>query len=129
MRTYHLTIEPQWVGTKDPKRFTLPMSLNARAHWAERRRVDQAFKEATFWACKEAKAKPLGRARIELTHFAVRPRDRDNRYASVKAIIDAIVDAKVIPDDSDEYLDLECLSVKVPHKDEERVEITIEEIV
>ena len=97
MRIYTLTIEPQWVGTKDPKRFTLPMSLNSRAHWAARRRVNQAFKEATFWACKEAKAKRLGRARILLTHFAVAPRDRDNLYASVKAIIDAIVDAKVIP--------------------------------
>lgn len=128
-RHFFLRLNPIVVpGRKKDRRYTIPPSMNARIHWRVRHRINDLWKEATFWACKEARIPKLKKARIQFTHCTVSPRDRDNLYASVKAILDAIVDARIIPDDKDEFLDLSCRSLKVPHREDERILIEIIEL-
>lgn len=128
-RSFSFRLDPLIIpGRNKDRRLTIPPSLNARVHWRERHRINSLWKEATFWACKKARIPKLKTARIELVHHTVFPRDRDNLYASVKAILDAIVLAKVIPDDKDACLDLSCRSVREAHKADEHIQVTITEI-
>jgi hypothetical protein len=79
-----------------------------------------------FVLCKEQRIPALGKARIEMVNYTTRPLDRDNLYSSFKNLGDSIVDAGVIPDDSEEYLDLKCRNVRVKTRAEEAVVITIQ---
>lgn len=52
--------------------------------------------------------------------------DRDNLYGSYKQLIDAIRGAGIIVDDSDKWLDLQCVNVKSTRKDQKTVIIISE---
>ena len=98
---------------------TLPAGmelLNANdrdSHWARRKRITRALREAAGWAARAQHIPPLTRARITAVYEPPdrRRRDAPNWYPSFKAAIDGLVDAKVLVDDSDRYvtaLEMKC---------------------
>lgn len=87
------------------------LSLNDREHWAVKARKAKAWRSCahlhaitTLGAPLCARSRP--RSFVEVT-FPVkqnRRRDPHNAIATVKPIIDGLVDAGVWPDDTDEYV-------------------------
>lgn len=91
-----------------------PLSLNARqAHWAQRHRNVRVWREATGWAVKAARVPRLAQAIVTLhvTPPDRRRRDRHNLHATLKPILDALIDAGVIADDDPEHLAAEEIQV------------------
>lgn len=75
--------------------------------WHKRAELTQQWRGDFKILAKEAKIPPLKTAVIEvhqITPTRVRP-DPGSIYPAVKAAIDGLVDAKVIPDDGPDYID------------------------
>ena len=109
----------------------IPFSLNKRLHWAVRSKWNVEWKNTTYWEIKRFH-KQLGKipysfATITITLNTCYPLDRDNAYTACKSVVDGIVLAGVIPDDSDKYLDLKVKVNKVSKLGEQCVEICIVE--
>jgi hypothetical protein len=82
------------------------LNANHRMHWTRKAVLTRTIRAASFACVKGAKVPKLRRAQIVVEY---RPRDRRRRdvhnlYPSAKAAIDGLVDAGVLPDDSDRYL-------------------------
>lgn len=83
-----------------------PWTLNAErsgtrhAHWGETRRMTAEWREAFAWLARSQKRVRLERVEIE-AWIVMRGRlaDAGNHLPAVKAAIDGLVDAGVIPDD------------------------------
>lgn len=89
-------------------RFKLPTPLvlnaNAREHWAAKARKTRDLRQLA--ALKARTLPTMDRAHL-LVHVGwpdKRRRDADNIRPTLKALIDGIVDAGVLPDDSDAHL-------------------------
>jgi hypothetical protein len=84
------------------------LSPNVDLHWAEKRRRARELRKAA-WALAYAQKIPrLERAAITVTYHPPDRRRRDNDNipaASGKHCIDGIVDAKVLEDDSPEFVE------------------------
>ena len=81
-------------------------SANDRGHWSRGHRLTKHWRQlATIYARKE-RIPALDRARIVVTfHKPTRRRyDPANYYPTVKAIVDGLVDAGVLPDDDGLHL-------------------------
>jgi hypothetical protein len=87
------------------------LSMNDRHHWRVRARLVGAWRHAAHMAAVEQM--PPGRSRRRLPpslvrcHFDVptrRARDPHNLFATVKAIVDGLVDAGLWPDDTSEWV-------------------------
>lgn len=121
---WRFEVPPQTLGKRKQRTRRLPPSKNARMHWSTLARWSAAFREAAKEQAA-AVAPALGRARIELVNYTCQPMDRDNLYSAAKPIVDGIVDAGVVQDDSDEYVDLRCRNERVRKRAEERVVVEI----
>ena len=77
------------------------LSLNGREHWAVRARYTRTLKKAAWATALQAKIPRLERVSVVAEYQPPdrRHRDSDNPAASVKACIDGIVQAGVLPDD------------------------------
>lgn len=76
-------------------------------HWSTRAEAVAQWRGDFKVLAKEAKIPPLKSAVIEvhqITPTRVRP-DPGSIYPAVKAAIDGLVDAKVLPDDGPDYVD------------------------
>ncbi|THV25981.1 hypothetical protein [Glycomyces paridis] len=84
--------------------------LNANdrhGHWAQRSGPTREWREAAAWTARAAKVPGLQRASITaVVRRADRRTDTDaqNRYPTIKAAVDGLVDAGVLPDDKDQFL-------------------------
>lgn len=89
----------------------IPPSPNQtrREHWAKRAAAAKQWKRDAFYAAVEAREVWRGRVRFPLPSAAVRlvivsptsvRRDPDNAIASMKPLIDGLVQAGIIADDS-----------------------------
>lgn len=83
-------------------------SLNARPHWAQRHRVTAVLRR---WVELEARQAGLGahdRVQVRVTFHPPdrRRRDRDNLVRVQKTMVDGLVDAGVVPDDTPEHVDV-----------------------
>ncbi len=106
-------------------------SGNSRSHWAQKYRDGHDYGETVYLIAKSA-SREWGnweRAHVTVTQYACKPRDHDNFAASFKPGLDAIVKAGYIADDKPSCIDLSLRAVKVNKRADERVEITIEELV
>lgn len=80
------------------------LNLNDRDHWATRARIVKDWRQTAGWAAlqlpKDFRPCP-GKIVVEITLPVKRMQRRDghNYAATVKPIIDGLVDARVIPDD------------------------------
>ena len=86
------------------------LSANDKVHWAVRARLTKQLRQWGYLLGREGE----GVARLGLTHARVefefaypdrRRRDRSNLALTVKAIMDGLIDAGLLPDDSDRFLD------------------------
>lgn len=86
---------------------TPPLNLNDRGHWAPRARKVAAVRSTAAWLARQAGVGRHGRVRIEL-HYqpaARRRADAPNLIATQKPIVDGLVDAGVVRDDTAEFVD------------------------
>lgn len=107
-----------------------PVSLNASyGHDRHTRTAHVIEWRTSFWAlAKEAKVPPLTTVEIVVQcGMSGRVQDIGNCYVSVKAAIDGLVQAKVIPDDVGEHLvDLRYLPpVRIPPAQRDYMTLTI----
>jgi len=90
-----------------PMNRPMMMSANARKHWSARHRITKYWRHLAHVLAKQSKIPALAKARIVVT-FSFgdqRRRDSANFYPVAKAITDGIVDAGVLVDDSDKYVE------------------------
>lgn len=84
------------------------MNANQRyTHWSQRSEPTKLWRDAAAVATRRAGVPAMQRAAITaVVHRPDRRKDSDshNRYPTVKAVIDGLVDAGVLPDDCDRYL-------------------------
>lgn len=83
-----------------------PLSLNHRRHWSNDHRIRVQLMADVHWLLKGAKVPALDYAAIwlEWTPALPRRRDTDNLEPTRKAVIDAIVRAGLLPDDTREFV-------------------------
>lgn len=105
----------------------VPPSLNVwqRMHWSERRRLKEEWEWEIFALCN---GMPKGNSHIiieaDIYFDTVRRRDITNFEATVwKLTNDALVNAKVVPDDTHEYITNGVVQLHIDN--EPRTELTI----
>lgn len=86
------------------------ITANDKMHWAARSRLTKQLRQWGYLLGREGE----GVARLGLTHARVevefaypdrRRRDRSNLAPTVKALMDGLIDAGLLPDDADSFLD------------------------
>lgn len=97
-----------------------------RQHWTKRQGKKKKYK---LLIKQQTKNKHLGPVKVTYRTYTNRFKDWDNYGASFKLLGDALVDNKVIVDDSPKYIAIfEPLQIKVGTRKEQRIEIVIEDI-
>ena len=83
------------------------LTSNGRYHWAQKAGRTRALRVRAALAARAARIPPMARARITVhVHGRTRARtDPANAYPAVKACIDGLVDAGILPDDDAAHLD------------------------
>lgn len=86
---------------------TKPLSMNDRQHWTVKARVVEELRNASMILARAAKIPKCQKVRVTLIYEPRDQRRRDplNLVATLKPVQDGIVDAKVVPDDTGEYMD------------------------
>lgn len=86
------------------------ITANDKPHWAARARLTKQIRQWGYLLGREGE----GVVRLGLTHARVevefaypdrRRRDRSNLAPTVKALMDGLIDAGLLPDDADRFLD------------------------
>lgn len=121
--TLHIPAPAEWLNSND------------RGHWTRRDELTRTWRyAATVYAIKALRRGDLVacRGQVEITatiHRATRRgrSDAPNRWPTVKACIDALVDAKVLIDDSDRYV-LKTAFVPGEQVDGGRLTLTITDL-
>ena len=107
------------------------MSINQerRLHFRELVPLKQAWRLKGMAAARQAKVPRLSQAEIHVRVWLSRGilQDAGNAFPTAKSIQDGLVDAGVLPDDGPEYV--RYLGFHAPERGEDRVEITIVEVV
>lgn len=87
--------------------FTTALSLNDRDMWAVKAKKVKPWRDAAHVLAMHAKIPPLKRAKITLHYVPKDSRRRDvlNLAATLKPLEDGLVDAKVVPDDTSEFIE------------------------
>lgn len=78
-----------------------PLTANQRLHWARKAVLTKRCRETACWLAKSKKLPGAQRLTVTL-HYRPkerRRRDAHNLYPTVKALVDGLVDAGVVPDD------------------------------
>lgn len=83
------------------------LTANDRMHWRPRAEITAKWRRLGWATAKQARIPTLGRAHVLIEWLPPDRRRRDPANASPmgKALVDGLVDAGVLPDDSAEYLD------------------------
>lgn len=99
-----------WESRSIPLTRSKLLSANDKMHWAARSRLTKQLRQWGYLLGREGE----GVARLGLRHARVemefaypdrRRRDRSNLAPTVKAIMDGLIDAGLLPDDADRFLD------------------------
>jgi Holliday junction resolvase RusA-like endonuclease len=82
------------------------LNANRRVHWRVRAETTKDIRTAAYLATAARTVPALQRAQIVAEYRPPDRRRRDvhNLYPSAKAAVDGLVDARVLPDDSDAHL-------------------------
>ena len=99
----------------------------AKSHYAKYSTEKKAYTEEVAWLAKQARLPKLEKAYLVITWFEPdRRRDPDNIMAGQKFILDGLVQAGVIPGDSQKYIQGIYHRFRVDRKNP-RVEVVIED--
>jgi len=95
-------------------------------HWSVKAGEKNAW---VLWVRGQVLPKPVQKFKCRVAIWLFHPReyDRDNLFASVKPVVDALKHWRLIRDDSSEWLDLDVQQEKCPKKFQ-RTEIYIERL-
>lgn len=99
----------------------------ARAHWSQGAKFKREYTELVHWCVIGAHIKPVhGKAHIVVTFYERDDRrDADNIIGgALKYILDGLVAAGIVKDDSRKYVDLTIMPIKTD-KSAPRIEINI----
>lgn len=105
--------KPPAVPDPAPREWTvqLPAGLpllnaNQRLHWRRRAELTKNLRTLVWLLARDAGVPALRRAHVVAEYRPPDRRRRDvhNLYPSAKAAVDGLIDAGVLPDDSDRYL-------------------------
>lgn len=79
-----------------------PLSLNDRMHWAPANKIKQELRHLASWMPRVHKIPPLERVRVVLEWRVPdrRGRDDNNPHATLKPLVDGLVDGGLISGDS-----------------------------
>ena len=82
-------------------------SLNDRDHWRVKADKVKQWRDAAHVLAKAARIPPCRRIRVELHYVpaTAQRRDPDNLVAAYKPLCDGLVDAKVVADDTEFYVE------------------------
>ena len=118
--TQHLIIQGRLPGRNEAERA-------ARTSWALGAKLKKENTELVYWECKKQHIMPVSGIAIITVTFYERDnrRDTDNIYGGLKYILDGMVNAGIIVDDSRKYVKLQIMPVGVD-KLNPRIEIQIE---
>ena len=108
------------------------LSLNSRSHWAHKARVKKNDRVRVAGACMQHGLAGLHLTKAEvrvILHYRTRaPRDFDNAMAHIKGVLDELVDADVIADDSADVIGQTRIEFRAPSAVEGfEVELTYED--
>lgn len=99
-----------WASRVLPLTRSKLLTANDKMHWAARAKLTKQLRQWGYLLGREGE----GVARLGLTHARVevefaypdrRRRDRHNLAPTVKAVMDGLIDAGLLPDDADQFLD------------------------
>jgi crossover junction endodeoxyribonuclease RusA len=115
-----------------PLPFQTPLSLNDRmGHWAKAHAVAK-WREASTWAIKGAGIPHCRLIRVQLRYYPKvdRRRDPDNLVASMKPVCDALIDAGVVDDDTQDYVERKWpwIMPKLPTAPDGRFDLVVEQL-
>lgn len=105
-----MTSQLVWESRVLPLTRSKLLSANDKMHWAARAKLTKQLRQWGYLLGREGE----GAARLGLTHARVevefaypdrRRRDRSNLAPTVKALMDGLIDAGLLPDDADRFLD------------------------
>lgn len=86
---------------------TKPLSMNGRQHWRPKAREVSHVRRMTLLMAQQKRIPACTRIAVEL-HYAprdARRRDPLNLVATLKPVEDGLVDAGVVPDDTEQYVE------------------------
>ena len=95
-------------------------------HWAKKSRVKKSWENEIYYLCNKFNQPELKEAIVDITYYFKSNRRRDRDNYTPKFILDGLVKAGVIVDDSDNNLYLNW-KLKVD-KDNPRTEIEVREV-
>ena len=103
----------------------LPTTLNKflRMHWAVKKKYNDNWMLLGIAICGRPSFEP-GKAEIVITMYRSRLQDKDNRYGSVKSLVDVFTKLGWIRDDDMENLSLTVKEEKSKRKDQ-RTEVVL----
>lgn len=109
---------------------TKPMSLNDRSHWSQKAEDVAQLRADAGWCVREAKVARCQKVRVTMIYEPrdKRRRDKDNLVATLKPIVDALVDTSVIPDDTPEHVEYEMPLIDVPNGRQGRITVLVERL-
>ena len=105
-----MTAQLVWESRVLPLTRSKLITANDKMHWGVRARLTKQLRQWGYLLGREG----AGVARLGLTHARVemefaypdrRRRDRSNLAPTVKALMDGLIDAGLLPDDADRFLD------------------------
>lgn len=105
-----MTAQLVWESRVLPLTRSKLITANDKMHWAARSRLTKQLRQWGYLLGREGE----GVARLGLRHARVemefaypdrRRRDRSNLAPTVKALMDGLIDAGLLPDDEDRFLD------------------------
>lgn len=106
-----------------------PLSLNGRQHWAVKRRITAELRAEACLLARSARIPALAGIDVELHYVPrlARRRDRDNLVATLKPILDGLVDAGIVPDDAPQYVAWSPPAIDPPDQSDPRLYVIIKE--
>lgn len=107
-----------------------PISVNDERHWRYRWRAAKAIHARIHGAITYLKIPPLTGVHVAMHYYPPdrRRRDEDNLTRTQKHVIDALVTAGLIPDDTPEYVDWVKPTIHPPDRTNPRIEFILTEI-
>lgn len=105
-----------------------PLTLNSRMHWAAKAKTVAAIRRESATRARSLGIGPQDRIAVQL-HYRPRDkriRDRSNLIGTQKPLLDGLVDAGVVPDDDDRYVDEQMPKIHPPSPDGPALWLTIE---
>ncbi len=90
-----------------PLTFTKPpLNMNQRMHWAQKAKITKAIRHEAMVRCRATRIRKANHITVQL-HYQPRDnrrRDASNLMPTQKALVDGIVDAGIVPDDTPQYV-------------------------